>query len=361
MNVTVRKKLIVYFVALENGVKRTYFGGNYTIFNGTAETVTSGLLAALEERGITMSKVMGFGSDGAAVMMGRKTGVAKRLKDYNPFMINIHCIAHRVALAASGAGKEIEKIAKFRQTVNSVYNYFDNSAVRYERLRELNSALDDNDIVSLKEPCSVRWLSLTRAVTAIKANLPALLMELDEDAARGNTQAEGILRQIRQYSFVALTYSLLDILPVMDKLNIVFQREDLNLSTIRPMVKSTIASLDGLLQEMGEHESQFIDHEMTNNHFKGHALTYCSQAHRDAHKHVRNEFITHLQENLRGRFPDDELSLVEAVDKILNPCRYPDNDRDLNEYGVDALQLLADHYGLEKTVDGKVFPAVLNC
>lgn len=44
-----------------------------------------------------------------------------------------------------------------------------------------------NDIVSLKEQCSIRWLSLTCAVTAIRANLPALLMELDEDAARGNT------------------------------------------------------------------------------------------------------------------------------------------------------------------------------
>ena len=106
VNVTVRQKLIVCFVALENGVKRTYFGGNYTIFNGTAETVTSALLTALEERGITMSEVMGFGSDGAAVMMGRKTGMAKRLKDQNPFLINIHCVAHRVALAASAAGKE---------------------------------------------------------------------------------------------------------------------------------------------------------------------------------------------------------------------------------------------------------------
>lgn len=360
VNVTVRKKLIVYFVALENGVKRTYFGGNYTIVNGTAETVTSALLTALEERGITTSKVMGFGSDGAAVMMGCKTGVAKRLKDQNPFMINIHCVAHRVALAASAAGKETEKITKYRQTVNSVYHYFEYSAVRYERLRELNSALDESDIVSLKEPCSVRWLSLTRAVKAIKANLPALLMELDEDAARGNAQAEGILRQIWQYSFVAMTYTLLDILPVMDKLNIVFQREDVNLATIRPMVKSTVASLDNLLQQTGENESEFINREMINNHFKGHAVTYCSQTHRDAHKQVRNEFISHLQENLRGRFPDGELSLVESMDQIFSPCRYPASERELAEYGNEALELLAEHYGKEKTVEDKVSPAVLN-
>lgn len=58
-------------------------------------------------------------------------------------MIGIHCIAHQVALAASGAGKEIEKVSKHRQTVNNVFNYFDNSTVRYGRLRELNSMPDD--------------------------------------------------------------------------------------------------------------------------------------------------------------------------------------------------------------------------
>lgn len=129
---------------------------------------------------------------------------------------------------------------------------------------------------------------------AIKANLPASFVDLDEDAARGNAQAEGILRQTRQYSFVAMTYTLLDILPVMDKLNIVFQREDVNMATISPMVKSTVTSLDNLLQQTGENESEFINREMINNQFKGHALTYCSQAHRDAHKQMRNEFISQL-------------------------------------------------------------------
>ena len=92
---------------------------------------------------------------------------------------------------------------------------------------------------------------------------------------------------------------------------------------------------------------------MTNNHFKGHSLSYCSQQHRDAHKHVCNElkFILHLQENLPERFPDNELSLIEAMDKIFSLCRYPNNDRDLNKYGEDALELLSDHYGLEKNED----------
>ncbi len=44
-----------------------------------------------------MRKVLGFGSDGAAVMIGKRSGVSTRLRAHNPLMINIHCVAHRLA------------------------------------------------------------------------------------------------------------------------------------------------------------------------------------------------------------------------------------------------------------------------
>lgn len=97
----------------------------------------------------------------------------------NPFMINIHCTVHRAALANSAAVNDTDKTAKYHQTVISFYKYFGNYYIL-----ELNCACDDNDIVSLKVPCSVRLPTLTCTVKVIKANLPALLMELDKDVAR---------------------------------------------------------------------------------------------------------------------------------------------------------------------------------
>lgn len=47
--------------------------------------------------GVELSKVMGFGSDGASVMMGRRGGVVAKLKEENPNLIGIHCVAHRLA------------------------------------------------------------------------------------------------------------------------------------------------------------------------------------------------------------------------------------------------------------------------
>jgi len=42
---------------------------------------------------------VGFGSDGCSTMLGNKSGVAMRLKEICPCVINFHCPAHRLQLA----------------------------------------------------------------------------------------------------------------------------------------------------------------------------------------------------------------------------------------------------------------------
>ena len=90
------------------------------------------------------------------------------------------------------------------------------------------------------------WLSLGKAVSAIKKNWPVLIMELNEEAATGNAKRHGLQNQIQSYKFIALTHTLSDVLPIMNKLNLCFQREDVNLGCIFPMVQASIAALTNL-------------------------------------------------------------------------------------------------------------------
>lgn len=120
-----------------------------------------------------------------------------------------------------------------------MYNFYKYSTARYQRLRELSQALDNENFRSLKEPCSVRWLSLSRVVKAIHANLPSLILELDEEAARNNATAIGLLRRVKTFQFVAATHMLMDILPVMDKLSTNFQRDNVSLGSIKPLMNGT--------------------------------------------------------------------------------------------------------------------------
>ncbi|XDV12684.1 hypothetical protein PO909_001281 [Leuciscus waleckii] len=161
------------------------------------------------------------------------------------------------ALAALDAAKAVENIRAYKNTISSVYSFYRHSATRTTQLRQLTAALSGEDMVSLKQPCTVRWLSLHRAVEAMKHNWAAVAMELNEEAVGGNTQAQGLLGQIQTYSFIALTHALADLLPVMTKLNLVFQKDNVNLSSIRPIVQASVAAFTQLRDVPGPEEVTF--------------------------------------------------------------------------------------------------------
>ena len=56
--------------------------------------------------------IVGFGSDGASVMVGRRGGVVALLKAEVPHLVDIHCLAHRLELGALDAIKENEDMKK---------------------------------------------------------------------------------------------------------------------------------------------------------------------------------------------------------------------------------------------------------
>ena len=66
-------------------------------------TINQSLLDFLNDKGLDITNVSSFGSDVASVMTGSREGVATHLKRLNSYIISIHCVAHRLALAAGQA------------------------------------------------------------------------------------------------------------------------------------------------------------------------------------------------------------------------------------------------------------------
>ena len=72
--------LVVYVrltcISLTDFKPATHFLTNVHVLDGKAATVTEAILKALKKRKIPISKVTGFGSDGASAMSSLKEGVA---------------------------------------------------------------------------------------------------------------------------------------------------------------------------------------------------------------------------------------------------------------------------------------------
>ena len=147
-------------------------------------------------------------------------------------------------------------------------------------------------------------------------------MELNEEAVGGNAQAQGLLGQIQPYSFIALTHTLADVLPVMTKLNLVFQKEDVNLATIRPMVQASVSALTHLRDAPGPEEQRYQT-DSQEGMYKGIQVTHAGDRSVQAFKNARTRYIQHLIDALHARFPDDSLDLLNCFNVLLNPSRYP--------------------------------------
>ena len=85
--------------------QKTFFLGNIPFEEAhvNATLVVNKLTDYLKIRGVQFTKVYGFGSDGASLMTGKKTGVATQIKDANPHCLSVHCFAHRLALCTEKA------------------------------------------------------------------------------------------------------------------------------------------------------------------------------------------------------------------------------------------------------------------
>ena len=345
LNCTLDKKLILYARCETDGIVENLFLGNYTINSGTAECVFDVLLRVLDDWGIT-DRVIGLGSDVASVLTGKHNGVGVRLKRLRPALVHIHYAAHCVALAAKAATKNVDSVADYRKSLQLIFKLYKASGDRTHRLREMCDALDESDYMSLKHPISVRWLILGKAVKAIKSIYPALTLELEEEANRnGLTAAGNLCKKCKMFSFVAMTYILSDVIPLLENLNLIFQKETVNLAMIQPVMESTKTSLQNLLQTRGRSE-EFFTTVRQNGGSVFQTITLTHVNHEPAYTQQRDLFIQELIDSLNNRFPDEQLSVVSALANVFDRQRFPPANpvRPLEAYATSDLTQLCRHF-----------------
>ena len=165
--------------------------------DGTAVTVKNSIDSILNHFNMNTRNLVSFGSDGASVMVGRHNGVATKLKGENPFLVNVHCIAHCLALSTSQEANSVQLIKDFADILSSLYYHFEKSAVRSNKLHEVQEVLQE-PVLSVKEVHSVRWIALFNALTTIYRCWASIATTLTHDAlvhGKDNSKAKGILKK----------------------------------------------------------------------------------------------------------------------------------------------------------------------
>lgn len=75
------------------------------------------------------------------LVTGRLNGVAKQLQDDLPWLMPVACAAHRLALACRDASSEVPYMSTFRDHLQQLHQYFQNSANRTAVLKAASQSL----------------------------------------------------------------------------------------------------------------------------------------------------------------------------------------------------------------------------
>ena len=173
----------------------------------------------------------------------------------NPHMVNIHCVAHRLAFCTSQAASENSHLQAHQQILTDLFYYFKVKAVtciskqfygkqslilstsksqlynnisnyeyliihllkgnskRQSKLKEIQNILDD-PCLTIKEIHSVRWLSYFTALSTVQRTLDSLLTYLGEADGNKDPKAAGLRKKVvklgqilQNYCFCQFMYS----------------------------------------------------------------------------------------------------------------------------------------------------------
>ena len=314
-DIAVSKKLVIYAKLISDCIiPETHFLTNITIEEElcTASCVAQKIKNVLAARGVSLHKVMSFGSDGASIMTGRVGGVSPLLKKENPFMINIHCMAHRLALCSSQAASNVATMEKYRQLLTDLYYYFSKSSKRTAGLKAIQEVLQSPKL-KVKEMHAVRWFAFYSALETVFRSWDALVTYFANH--RNDAKAVGFLKKLTQVQNVATMYYLMDVIPWLTQLNQIFQKEDLDVSIIRTCISTTLKEIGKVKEGNGFYTKKLTEtlkQDESGDWYLGEHKISVSEAAKAQAIKSRDAFIDNLTEQITARFPQESQDLVDA-------------------------------------------------
>jgi len=268
-------------------------------------------------------------------------GAAAVMKRANPHLINVHCVAHKLALCTSQAAENIPQLKDHQETLTQLFKYFKFSSKRADKMRKIQEILD-GPVLKYKEVYSVRWLSYYEALSAVHRTLASLLTYFAQ-SGDNDPKAIGLKRKIASEKFIGITYLMMDAMKPITTLSKFFQTENVDVALIGIKIDQCLAELQKV-KDMTSPNLQMLRQDLPQNgSFKGEHQVSKSVFNLE---NTTVKFIDSVTKNIQSRFPSTDLLRALAV-LAMRPISHLDNEEQ-NEYGNQEIDVLCAHFGEQK-------------
>jgi hypothetical protein len=128
------------------------------------------------------NQLVSFDADGVSVFQGSRRGVTTQLQNnVAPFMLGIHCMAHRTNLAVEPLSN-LPLVSKLEALCHGMYAYFSHNPKRHLKFQKLADVVETEGLRVLRN-VTTRWISLLDPLRRIMGEYKTLLVKLCDDAA----------------------------------------------------------------------------------------------------------------------------------------------------------------------------------
>jgi len=212
--------------------------------------ILDSLLNCLLSYGMTeehlKTKLVCVACDGAAVMLGHKTGLKKLLTDKFPSVIFWHCANHRLELTVGDTIKEVSGINRFKAFLDKLYVLYHASPKNSRELQECAKLLDVQ-LLKIGRVLSSRWVASSfRSVSAVWENYDALVEHFQQAKQcpsrdqKDRYTYDGLLRKITSTEFVLDLALMCDALQELAGLSLDLQDRKLDLYVANQKIKTVV-------------------------------------------------------------------------------------------------------------------------
>ncbi|KAM5307351.1 uncharacterized protein C17orf113 homolog [Glossophaga mutica] len=320
-----------------DGQPATTFLGSVQLREG--EATAGQLLDILQAFGMSAPKLAWLSS---SLPRDRLAGLGLQLRAACPLLLELH------GLPGRPDPEPPAYLGEYESVLDALFRLHGGPSCHV--VPALQAALD-LAAIDLAGPRPVPWASLLPVVEAVAEAWPCLVPTLEASAPASPT-ARALALALRQFTFVAFTYLLLDTLPCMQKLALVLQPEDPDLALLQPLVTAAAASLQaqqssggarlqGFLQELASSSPDLGGGRCT---YRGLELVGYSEAAVRGLEHLRGAFLDSMRSGLQDSYPAPSLDAVAAFAAIFDPRHYPQAPEELGAHGEGALRLLLRVY-----------------
>ena len=294
-------------------------------------------------------KLVGLGSDGASVMLGKNNGVIALLQAMQPSVVPVHCLGHKLELAYKDAIKNTALAEKVITMLIGLY-YLYRVPLNRTNLKNAFRCLGFKKLYPVWAGGS-RWIGHTlHALTNFIDGYKAIHLHLEQLASSGeksesHTKSIGFLKLIRSRDILAMALFLKDVLTILARVSKKFQEEGSVVADVSLTIKSTVRALELLstkdgpfLQKLGEFEKCEYPTAGSNTR-----RTYKLMGSDGQISSSREKLIKLLCEKLKTHFEDTVEKIVSAT-SVANFKQWPLNEKALEDYGDTMIKDLIDHY-----------------